>query len=179
MDYKNLLALISKMVAPHIFFFILYPLSRTSHTWPTRRTAAYPMSLCASSLPYSDFRSTNIKANLFPVAMHQVIGDKILHLKFGKIRRKSTLPYTTGEGPDISVLYLAEAKTFLNPDQMSAFPVTKDGHKSRGKSGRGREAHDCHPSGKVKNAWSYHSVAPTRLTGMILKQVDGQISFRF
>jgi len=137
------------------------------------------MPWCPSSLPYTDFRSTSIKANLFPVATHQVIADKILHLKCGKIRRKSTLPCTTGEGSDISVLYLAEAKTSLHQDRMSALPVTNDGHKFRGKSGRGREDHHCRPSGKVKNAWSYHSVAPTRLNGMILKQVDGQICFRF
>jgi len=138
-----------------------------------------PDAVVCSSLPYTDFRSTSIKANLFPVATHQVIGDKILHLKCGNIRRKSTLPYTTGEWPDISVLYLAEAKTSLHPDRMSALSVTNDGHKSRGKSGRGREAHHCHPSGNVKNAWSYHSVAPTRLNVITLKQVDGQIYFRF
>jgi hypothetical protein len=92
------------------------------------------MPWCPSSLPYTDFRLTSIKAKLFSVAKHQAISDKTWHHKYRKIRTKSSLPYTTDERPDISDSVPDRSKDFSAIQTgCRALPMTNDGHKSRGK----------------------------------------------
>jgi hypothetical protein len=80
--------------------------------------AAYPMPWCPSGLPYTDFRLTNIKANLLCVAKHQVINDKIGTSKTAKEESLHCLVLLMKDRT-FQILFHTEAKISLHPDRLS------------------------------------------------------------